>query len=259
MAVLILLCSVFLLPFSTVAVAGESSDAQQIVWMSEQYPPYNYVDDQGKAQGISVEILAAVAERMGVAEPQVEFLPWARAYALLQRKPQTALFSMTYTEERQQLFRFVGPIVATRVVLIAPRSAGLRVSAASDLAGLRIGVVRDDIGELLLHELGVDQSLITYSNLAENLVQLIDRGRVDAIAYSYDVAVWNMRKAGIDPQGYENVFTLLEGTLGFAFHWQTQSRWLDRLQQALEEVKVSGRAEQIRQKYLGQEYLPIAD
>lgn len=256
-----LLLSIFLLPGTAFSEIEELSEAPQTRWMSEQYPPYNYVDQHGKARGISVEILAAMWKHLGIPEQQLEFLPWARSYTLLQREPQTALFAMTYTPQREQLFRFVGPFIATRIVLLAPRSARLQIANSADIAALRIGVVRDDIGASLLDERGIAQDEIIHSNLAENLIQMLHRGRVDAIAYSDDVAEWKMRSAGIDPQEYESVFTLLEGQLGFAFHAQTPTPWLNQLQQALEQVEASGEAEKIRQKYLHPQGLstPSAD
>ena len=222
----------------------------QIRWMSEQYPPYNYIDPEDQPQGIAVDMLVALWKQLNIPAQPLEFLPWARSYATLLSEPHTALFSMTYTPAREKLFRFVGPIIHTRVVLLAPRSAQLQITSPRDINALNIGVVRDDIGESLLEELGVTPKQIIYSNQADNLVQLLHRGRVDAIAYSDDVAVWNMLKANIDPQDYENVFTLLEGQLGFAFHAQTPTPWLDQLQGALAQLEASGEADQIRQRHL---------
>ncbi|MEH6824909.1 MAG: transporter substrate-binding domain-containing protein [Motiliproteus sp.] len=250
-----LLLSIFLLPGITFSEIEQGVQAPQTRWMSEQYPPYNYIDPQGKARGISVEILAAMWQQLGIPEQPLEFLPWARSYTLLQRQPQTALFAMTYTPTREQLFRFVGPFIRTRIVLLAPRSARLQITNNAEIEALKIGVVRDDIGASLLNERGISQDRIIHSNQAENLIKLLHRGRVDAIAYSDDVAEWKMRKAGIDPQEYESVFTLLEGQLGFAFHAQTPAPWLNRLQQALEQVEASGAAQKIRQKYLLQQRL----
>ncbi|MFT6915807.1 MAG: polar amino acid transport system substrate-binding protein [Motiliproteus sp.] len=222
-----------------------------ISWMSEEYPPFNHTDSQGQARGLSVEILAAIWKQAGLPKQPIEFLPWARSYTRLLRTPETALFSMTYTPKREQLFRFVGPIVATRIVLLAPLSAGLHIADASDIGALRIGVVRDDIGATLLSDLGISEDRIVYSNQADNLIQLLHRGRVDAIAYSHGVAVWNMRQAGIDPRLYESIFTLLQGELGFAFHAQTPDQVIDPLQHALTAIEESGEADRIRQKYLG--------
>lgn len=260
---LLWVCWLFLLPYQAFSNGAEDLQLQQALdaplaspktaqlrWMSEQYPPYNYTDERGNPRGIAVEMLTALWDKTGAPKQPIEFLPWARSYALLLRKPKTALFSMTYTPSREQLFRFVGPIIATQIVLLAPKSAGLQIANITDIAALQIGVVRDDIGESLLTELGISEDLLTSSNQADNLIQLLHRGRVDAIAYSYDVAAWNMHQAGIDPGQYESIYTLLQGELGFAFHAQTPDHLIDGLQQALVEIEASGDADRIRQKYL---------
>ncbi|WP_207060973.1 transporter substrate-binding domain-containing protein [Motiliproteus sp. SC1-56] len=228
-------------------------DLAQVRWISEQYPPYNYTDPDGEARGIAVDVLAEVWRRLevGLTRGAIEFLPWARGYALLQREPNTALFSTTYTPERQRLFRFVGPYIDTRVVLVAPRRAHLKLTRDEELDSLRIGVVREDIGAQLLRTRGVGSQNLVFSNSSRNLVRLLEYGRVDAIAYSYDVAVWSMLNGGMDPTDYQIVYSLLEGDLGFAFHSETDPRMLEHMQEVLQALIKEGVVEQIRLRYLG--------
>ena len=91
---------------------------------------------------------------------------------------------------------------------------------------------------------------IVASNLATNLVKLLDRKRVDAIAYGYDVAVWYMLKEGIDPSQFEIAYRLLGGELGYAFYKGTDSKLLEQYQVALDELRAEGKLERIRRSYL---------
>ena len=91
---------------------------EEMGWMTEQYPPFNYVDDEdGKLNGITVDVLMAMFKKVGVTlDPtDIEVLPWARGYKRVLEKPGSVLFSTTYTVERLQNFRFVGPIIPTWV------------------------------------------------------------------------------------------------------------------------------------------------
>ncbi|OMH25655.1 ABC transporter substrate-binding protein [Motiliproteus sp. MSK22-1] len=244
-----LLLSIFV--FFVCARAAAEEDGR-LRWLSEHYAPYNYVDDKGQPQGITVDVLKALWNKLEVPERlrKIEFMPWARGYAVVQRAPDTVLFSTTYTPAREKIFNFVGPVVENKIVILSRKQDRLQIASDPDLKGLIIGVVREDIGEQIIIEKGVDRSSIVASNLASNLVQLLNRKRVDAIAYSYDVAVWNMLKLGIDPREFEISYLLLGGEMGFAFHKNTNPILLQRFQKALDDLKIDGTVEQIRRTYL---------
>ena len=239
-----------LLVFSVCSYAVSEEKNEGLRWLSEYYAPYNYVDDKGQSKGITVEVLEALWDKLDVSERHIEFMPWARAYAVVQRAPKTVIFSTTYTPTREKIFKFVGPVVENKIVILSRKEDGLQIGSDEDLMGLIIGVVREDIGEQLIIEKGVDRSSIIASNLASNLVQLLDRKRVDAIAYSYDVAVWNMLKEGIDPRKFEISYLLLGGEMGFAFHKDTDPIVLQQFQGALEALKRDGTVDRIRRTYL---------
>ncbi len=65
------------------------------------------------------------------------------------------VFSTTRTAQRENLFKWVGPIIQTRIGIIAKKSKHIRVAEASELNQYRIGTVLKDIGELLVIEAGV--------------------------------------------------------------------------------------------------------
>jgi ABC-type amino acid transport substrate-binding protein len=243
--ILVLICQTGTLQAST------QEGLTTIRWMSEQYPPYNFLNDQGEPKGIAVELLLALARKLDfdLAPEQIEFLPWARGYTILSKKSYTALFSMVRTPQREQQFRFVGPIIDSRVVLIAAINRALVVEGAEDINRLTIGVVRDDIGEQSLRSIGVKPEAIVVCNSAKQLVQLLNRGRVDAIAYELAVARWNFGQAGLGGEQFEEVFTLLEGGLWYAFHRDTPELLLETLQHGLDQLRAEGELQRIRARY----------
>jgi polar amino acid transport system substrate-binding protein len=220
--------------------------------MTEQYPPYNYEDEKdGQLKGITVDILMEMFKKVGVSKTRedLEILPWPRSYKMLLEKPGTALFSTTYTDERLRLFKFVGPIISTRVSLIADKGKALQITSIAQINDLSIGVIRDDIGHQLIRALGVDDEAIKYSNHAKNMVRKLDKGRIDAIAYAEDIARYQFKLAGIDPNRYEAVYVLKDSYMGYAFHKSTDQRVLDSLGQALDELRRDGTVSRIHAKY----------
>ncbi len=237
-----------LLLFPITAVSQTLSD---ITWMTEEYAPYNYTEN-GTLKGIAVDILVAVWQKTGVKNTigDIKVYPWARGYKLVQDKPGSCLFSMTVTEPRKELFAFVGPLAGSDIGVIALKKNGYKINSTEDLKALKIGAVREDVGEQLLISAGIGQDKIDQANSAETLVKKLDAGRTDAIAYGFDTARYNMKQLGIDSSQYETVFMLKQGEMGFAFHKQTDPAIINTMQKALNELIADGTIAGILKKYL---------
>lgn len=241
---------------STLNIEAQTKEAKKIEamnWMTEQYPPYNYRDNRdGRVKGIAVDILMEMFKRIGVkkAPEDLEILPWPRSYKYLLERPNTVLFSTTYTMERLQHFKFVGPIVPTQVSIIVKKDRNIKVHTVEELNKLRIGVVTDDVGEQLILSLGVHTQAIHKNNTALGLVQMLDRGRLDAIAYAEDVARYQFGLAGLDPNDYESAYLLSKSHIGYAFHKTTTPQTLEPLRKALDELRTNGTVDSIYTHYL---------
>lgn len=232
---------------------GTAASLESFYWMTEEYPPFNYVDpDDGQLKGITVDVLMAMFERAGVnlSRDDLHLLPWQRSYQTLLEEPNTVLFSTTYTVQRLQHFKFVGPIIPTRISVIAPKSAGLSIASVQDLNGLRIGTIRDDIGDQLVRALGVADTAIQPVPSPVGMVRMLAAGRIDAIAYAEDIAQYQFALARIDPGDYEAVHVLQQSNMGYAFHRDTDPRVLEPLRKALDELRADGTIDRIYDRYL---------
>jgi polar amino acid transport system substrate-binding protein len=52
----------------------------------------------------------------------IKIWPWARGYETALKEKNTVLFSTTRTEARENLFKWVGPIMPSRIVLVAKKT-----------------------------------------------------------------------------------------------------------------------------------------
>ncbi|EFC91103.1 extracellular solute-binding protein family 3 [Dethiosulfovibrio peptidovorans DSM 11002] len=221
-----------------------------IRFMTEELPPYNMKGDDGVATGIAVDVLAEIFKREGSSKTakDVEVLPWARGYKEVQSTPNTCLFSMTYTDERKPMFKWVGPLAASRTAVVALRSKGIKVGSEADLADLSAGVIKEDIGDILARKVGMTKVEIAANNLQN--VKKLNSGRIDVWVYEESVAQWQLKDMGFDPADYETVFALSESHLYYAFHKDTDQTLIDRLQKVLDEMKADGSYQAILDKYL---------
>ncbi|MCH4292763.1 transporter substrate-binding domain-containing protein [Shewanella sp. 3B26] len=223
--------------------------------MTEEYPPFNFTHN-GKLQGMAVDLLLAAARQNDspVQAANIRVFPWTRAYTLTLHGKNSVLFSTTRTPERESLFHWVGPISPIRLVLLARKESAIRIKDASELERYRIGVVRDDIGEVTLSSMGLDHRLQSNAS-TDLLLKMMARGRIDLWAYEETVARWLIKEAGMSFDDFEVVYVLKEAELYYAFSRDVPAPLRDRLQRAIDAIKTADENgnshwQQIRSLYL---------
>ncbi len=231
------------------SVAAESVD--DIVFMTEEYPPYNFEEDN-KLQGIAVDTLALMLQRAGSkqAREDIKLLPWARGYKRVLSEPNTCLFSTTRTEERENLFKWVGPIAPEAVALIAKKERNIKIDSVDDFEKHKMGTIRGDVAELYLINAGI--SVDDMERVAETILNIkkLNRGRIDLWAYDENVAMWELKANGFNPADYESVYVLGRKEQYFACHIGTSESVTQKLQAVLDSLKADGEYEKILDRYL---------
>lgn len=139
---------------SLLLISVQSALSDNMTILTENLPPLNYVED-GVLAGPSVEIVREIQRRVGSNEP-IEVYPWARAYKIALEEENVVLFSMTYTKDRHDKFKWIGPLAKKRDILVAKKNSGIEINSLEDAKKVkRIGTLRDDTREHLLKSLGV--------------------------------------------------------------------------------------------------------
>jgi polar amino acid transport system substrate-binding protein len=225
---------------------------ESLNWITEEYPPFNYRDPKtGDISGMAVETLSLIFAKLGVSSENITFklYPWARGYHNVLNDHGTVLFSTTYTTERVAKMKFVGPIAPNVVAVIAAKSSQLSVKSIEDLNQLKIGVVRDDIGEQLLISRGVKPHAIDRLNSGLSMVKKLASGRIDAVAYAHATTQILFNTVNINPEEFEIIFILQASYMGYAFHKSTDERILEPMRKALDELINDGTLAQLQTKY----------
>lgn len=168
---------------------------------------------------------------------RIRLTSWTAAYRAALNKKNTVLFSTTRTPEREKLFQWVGPIAPTKIVLIARKDRALKINAFDDLKGLKIAALRDDIGEQLLARGGIKGKGVTVRKKAEDVIRLLEAGTVDAWAYEETAGLWLVKHVAADPGNFESVYRLGEGELYYAVNRNTSKKVVQRMQDALNDLK----------------------
>lgn len=217
---------------------------------TEEFPPYNYTES-GIARGISVDVLLEAAEAAGLPleRKDIRALPWARGYQMVQKGPGVMLFAMTYSEARKPLFKWVGPIIATRVVLMARKARNLQIGSVEELGKYQIGAIRDDIGHLLVRDLGFADKDLQLSANAVSIAHMLSKDRIDLWAYDEVTAAWFLKRLGLNSGDYAAAYVLKDGEMFYAFSPDVDDKPLQQLQSGLDKLKQQQRYLDIINQY----------
>lgn len=226
-----------------------AQEADQLVYMTEEYRPYNYTEN-GELKGISVDLLRLMWAKMRVPEQAIRVLPWARGYQYVQTRKNHVLFAMSRTKEREAQFKWVGPLYKVTFVLIAGKAADITIQSIEDAGAYRIGTIREDVSEQILVAAGVDiDRLERGSDMAHNLSKL-QTGRLDLLSYSQKGFDDLIEIKGLDPVDFKTVFIVKENESYYAFHRDTSDTLIQKFQGALGRLAKEHQA--ILEKYLGE-------
>lgn len=219
------------------------ANAETLEVVTEDLPPFSHVQD-GQVTGIVTAIVRTVAERAGF-NARIEVLPWARAMARAQSEPGTLIYTIARTAEREDKFKWVGPLLPRRLYLLSLASrTDIALHGLDDAKPYRIGVLVNDASAryLLDHGFEAGQNLDS-SPAGEMIVRKLFAGRVDlmiANLWSYREAV---RRLGYDPASVRLQLKLIDDPQGYwmALGSATPDALRQRLQAAVDSLGAEGR------------------
>ncbi len=223
--------------------------ASEIRIVTEEFPPYDFRGKDGGVEGFATEVVKEVLYDLGV-EAQIDILPWSRAFKMAAENPNTMLFSVVRTEEREELFHWAGVVCDVRSYLYKLKSRqDIVAGKLSDLENYRTGVVRGWAGQKYLHKNNF-RHLEEVADSDQNILKLI-RGRVDLIEDYEANIIFRMKKLGFDPNLVEKVFFNAEisGPLYAVFNRATPDDTVARFERAFALVHQDGRYAAIRAKW----------
>ncbi len=220
-----------------------AQDVEDLVYMTEDYPPLNYMED-GEIKGLTVDLLKLMWKEMGYPEQKIKLLPWPRGYNLIQSNKNHVLFSMVRTKEREPLFKWVGPISKSEYALVSLKKSKIKISSFEDAKKYSIGVIRDDASEQILKSAGLSR-LMTVNSLKQN-IKKAKNGRIDLFIYDKKNVFDEIKKI-YDPEEFEIVFVMNTESDYYAFHKDTPDSLIRKFQEALDNI--SDKHQAILKKY----------
>jgi PAS domain S-box-containing protein len=240
-----LLFALFSMMFSDISFATKQAQTFRI--LTEEFPPYNYTSDSGSTVGISTEIVREILKRIGHPD-NIEVMPWVDGYRLAQEQDNVVLFSTTRSPMRENLFKWVGPLVPNNLALFARIGSTHAITSLEDAKGVKaIGVYQDDFGGMLLKEKGFTNLDAVIEN-SLNISRLLS-GEIDLWIANELTAKHMIAEAGVDNR-IEMVYTIENDYMSIAFSRRTPDEVINEWQQKLDDIKSDGTYAQIFSRWL---------
>jgi len=217
--------------------------------MTEDYPPFNYKDKNGKIVGITTDIVREIMKSNKDVYP-IKLVPWARGYKNIINKPNKILFSMTRNPQRENLFKWVGPIANNSFVFYAKSDSKIVINSLKEANNkkYRIGTYLDGASEQYLKS----KSFYNIHSVPDDLLNLkkLIKNRIDLWAAGETQGLYKAKQLKIDPKQIKKVFKIKDTQLYIAFSRTTPNSVIYQWQTELDKMKKDGRYQKIVDKYL---------
>jgi polar amino acid transport system substrate-binding protein len=222
------------------ALAAPVAFSQTIRVVTETSSTTKVVD--GEVRGPAAEIARATLREAGLTDFHIDIYPWARAYELALREPNTMIYPLARTPGREKLFKWPCEVVKIRYYLykLAERK-DIVIGQLSDARPYTIGVERGDVRQQYLEEQGFHH-LFRSSKWNENIAHVLNR-QIDMVA----LADFNLdplcAQMGLDCKRLEKAYALdgLSTSLYMAFSLGTDDAVVQRTKSAFERLKADGK------------------
>lgn len=211
--------------------------------MTEELPPYSFKSDN-RVDGLSIEIISELFKRAGVSF-EIRLVPLRRALHTVEEQPDSCVFPLERSQEREARFAWVSPLLITQSAFYSSTGQDIRVRSLADARDLSVGTY----GGSALHEYLVT---FNYSGLQIAREELLNArklaaGRIDLWATDTISGEYFARRAGIADLREQLVF--MTTLRGIACNTAISPAILRSLRHELKKMHLEGRVNHIMDSY----------
>lgn len=229
-------------------VDGELSETEKILsswlpekylknleYLTEGYYPYTFLED-GIPRGITVDILKDIFSRYNIDVPDDHFTfgTWEDVYQKTLTENNTMLCILARSPEREELFRWAGPVDKMSNVIFCNRDKVDQLQNLSP-AEMKIGAIRDDIATTALINAGGTD--IVYESEPQELINMLQKNEIDGWAYASMPGKQLIQKYAADPDSIVPVHHLATYDYYYAFNLNTPAPIVQAFQDMLDIIR----------------------
>lgn len=211
-----------------------------------EFPPFEYLGDDGEPAGFDIALINAIGEKMGVAI-EIQNMEFASLVAATGTKIDGVIAGLTVTDERKEAVDFSDAYYEAVQYVIVPKDS--TIASADDLKNRTIGVQLGTTGMFIAEE--IEGATVQSYNKAVDAVNDLNNGRVDLV-------IIDRNPAEVFVSKFPEKIVALEGAqFGFepeeyAIALPKGSDLVQKVNDALAELKADGTFDALVAEYIGE-------
>jgi ABC-type amino acid transport substrate-binding protein len=206
-------------------------------------PPLS-IEDSPQRPGALVEVVRELTRRAGV-KARVDFVPWQRAVFMSTHFPQTAIFPLTRTPEREAQYRWLVQLYHEQFSFVALRGRQ-PLGQVEALRGKRVAILRGSAQVAWLRQAGYTHVIETAS--VEEGLRFVQRGIADVLFGDHDITLGALRETELESRVEESA-PLRTTTTWLGGSLDLPAADAARLQQAMKSMLDDGSYARIMKRY----------
>lgn len=234
----------------------DESNLPVITLGSDNYPPYNYLNEDGNPTGIDVDLAREAFKRLGY-RVEVVSIDWEKNKELLESGKIDCVMACFSMEGRLDDYKWAGPYIASRQVIAVNEDSDIHT--LDDLRGKNVAVQSTTKPEGILLNGNYNVGNLISLNHRELIFTFLQKGYVDAIGAHEESIIQYMK----DDNAHFRILEepLMRVGVGVAFSKNDKRNLCEKLDQTLNKMRKDGTSKKIIGKYLSnpEKYLEVDD
>jgi ABC-type amino acid transport substrate-binding protein/beta-galactosidase beta subunit len=161
---------------------------QEEIWLQEHknitvgidpnFMPFEFVDEQGKIQGFSIDYFKEIEKLLHVKFSFIQTSPWNELISMVKAKQIDMLSCIVKTSQREAYLNFTTPYISIPMVIVTNKATGF-INGLKDLEDTTVAVIKGYTPEELLSKYYPKIHLVRTKDLDESL-ELVSSGKTFA-------------------------------------------------------------------------------
>ncbi len=224
--------------------------AEEYDVFTEPLAPVHY-EESGKIKGIATEIVEAIFAEADLV-PRISIYPWKRSYQKTLKEKNSFIFTINRTEKRENLFKWIGPILSKKTYLYKLRSRkDIDINNFEDAKKYTTAVILGHSLTSRLLEMGFREGkeLITTPNKTVQIKVFLNH-RSDLITGNQYTIYRSLQSEGYSLKDVEPALFVTSKGYYLGANITTDDAVVQRLRQANQKVQKTDLVKEIISKYM---------